>query len=56
MPHALKNILTLLILTMSLTKKLWEETELPLRLTEEALEYDYHYQQLINQYYEQESN
>ena len=37
--------------------RLWEETELPLRLTEDEFEHDYHYQQLlINQYYYESKN
>jgi len=41
---------------MSLTKKLWEDTELPLRLQDDQYESDYHYQQLINEYYAQQED
>lgn len=34
---------------MGLTKQLWEETELPRRLTEDKFEADYYYQ--LNLYY-----
>lgn len=41
---------------MGLSTKLWEETELPLRLQDDDFASDYYYQQLINEYYEQESS